>query len=426
MEIFFIVLLSAILVLSSTLEGSLLSINKLKTRILLDRREDAENLISFIEKNIDAILSTVIFINILSSLGILALTILFEEKYISFLFSNIYLRILGGFVVSIGIISFLQIIPKLITQTKPSIISIRLIKGLYYFSYIFFLTNKLFIFIARKLSYIFGIPQKAHEPAITEEEIKSIIEIGEEGGMVEESERKMIHGIFDLGDTMVREVMNPRVDMVCINQKSSLADAVELIKANHHSRIPVYKENIDNIVGILYAKDILEYINKEQFNKLITKDVMRPPMFVPETKLIIELLHEFRKSKMHLAIAVDEYGGTSGVVTIEDIIEEVIGEIQDEYDTDEEELYKQSENGYIIDAKMPIAEFKELLNIKENLEDEEDFDTLGGFAFAQFGRIPSIGEIFESHNVCFEVIDADEKRVKTLRITEKPSETMEE
>jgi len=426
MEIFFIVLLSAILVLSSTLEGSLLSINKLKTRILLDRREDAENLISFIEKNIDAILSTVIFINILSSLGILALIILFEEKYISFLFSNIYLRILGGFVVSIGIISFLQIIPKLITQTKPSIISIRLIKGLYYFSYIFFLTNKLFIFIARKLSYIFGIPQKAHEPAITEEEIKSIIEIGEEGGMVEESERKMIHGIFDLGDTMVREVMNPRVDMVCINQKSSLADAVELIKANHHSRIPVYKENIDNIVGILYAKDILEYINKEQFNKLITKDVMRPPMFVPETKLIIELLHEFRKSKMHLAIAVDEYGGTSGVVTIEDIIEEVIGEIQDEYDTDEEELYKQSENGYIIDAKMPIAEFKELLNIKENLEDEEDFDTLGGFAFAQFGRIPSIGEFFESHNVCFEVIDADEKRVKTLRITEKPSETMEE
>lgn len=426
MEIFFIAVLSVLAVLSSILEVSLSAIQKLKTKILLDKKDEAEPFIKFIEQHLCDIFCTVLTVNIFSSLGTLALLITFFHKYMPFLFTNIYTLILTAFIISIAIICVMQIIPKLIAVSQPSIISIRLVRVLYYISYIFIIPNKLFIFIADKFGLIFGFSKPSVEPPITEEEIKNIIEIGEEGGMVEENERKMIHSIFDLGNTMVREIMSPRVDMVCLNQKSSMADAIELIRANHHSRIPVYKDNIDNIVGILYAKDILEYVNNDQLSKLTLKEICRAPMFVPETKLITELLHEFRKSKMHIAIAVDEYGGTSGVVTIEDILEEIIGEIQDEYDTDEQDLYKEADNGYIIDAKMPITEFKELLHIKGDLEGEEDFDTLGGFAFAQFGYIPAIGETFESHNVLFEVIDADEKRVKTLRVTVIDSEKKEE
>ena len=175
--------------------------------------------------------------------------------------------------------------------------------------------------------------------------------------------------------------MSPRVEMICINQKSGLNEAVELIRANHHSRIPVFRDNIDNIVGVLFAKDILDHIHKDMFGKILVKDTMRhDPKFVPETKLVTDLLHEFRKSKTHLAIAVDEYGGTSGVITIEDILEEIIGEIRDEYDTDEQELYKEAEKGcYLIDAKFAISELKKLFEIEDSFEDEGDYDTLGGY-----------------------------------------------
>ena len=193
---------------------------------------------------------------------------------------------------------------------------------------------------------------------------------------------------------------------------------LRVIKVNHHSRIPVFKENIDNIVGLLYAKDILDYVDNDNFGKKLVRDVMHQPLFVPETKLISELLHELRETKTHLAIAVDEYGGTAGIVTIEDILEEIIGEIQDEYDTDEEALFvEEKENQYIFDAKISITEFKELFHIERTLKDEGDYDTLGGYVFSLLGRIPSTGEAFDDENISFEVLEADEKRIITLKVS---------
>ena len=324
------------------------------------------------------------------------------------------------FLCAILAMGLFNLVPKFISRRKPDMMPLFVIKWTYILSYALWVPNILFIKITDLICAAFGIEDTNIDTPITEEEIKAIIEMGEEEGTVEESERKMIHSIFDFGETIVREVMIPRVDMIAISHKTTLKDAVKLISVNHHSRIPVYNDNIDNIVGILFAKDILDYVDNENFQNKLVKDIMHKPMFIPETKLISELLHELRETNTHLAIAVDEYGGTSGIITIEDILEEIIGEIRDEYDTDEVDLYnKISENTYIIDAKIPIYEFKELLGIDEDVifKDEGDYDTLGGYVFALLGTIPSVGENFVRHNIEFEVHKANKNRVISLKVS---------
>ncbi len=415
MHLFILALIIFVRSVFSALEVALLSLNYIKTKYYLDKNPKLENTLDIWEKHSEHILTTLFTINALTQIGIIAyVCILLENFFQRFSTSHIVLTL----IVSIIIILICEIIPKLIAKRKPEIIPFILIKLLYYFSYLFIIPNRLFISLTNATGKLFGIQHTQTEQVITEEEIKTIIEMGEEEGTVEENERKMIHSIFEFADTIVREVMSPRVDMVCIEYTAKLIEAVKIVREHHHSRIPVYKENIDNIVGILYAKDILDYVASDQFDKIMLKDFMHTPMFVPETKLIHELLHEFRKTKTHLAIAVDEYGGTSGLVTIEDILEEIIGEIQDEYDTDEEELYRISPNGnYIIHAKMPITEFKELIGIEGDLEDESDYDTLGGYVFSQLGTIPKKGTVFVRHNIEFEVLEADRKRIKKLKVS---------
>ncbi|MCP5462096.1 MAG: HlyC/CorC family transporter [bacterium] len=313
---------------------------------------------------------------------------------------------------------FVVVLPELLLRRSPELISPLVIFPMYCVSLLFIPLVKCAEWIISLISIIFKIKVVQLDSSVTEEEIRTMVEIGEVAGTVEESERKMIHSIFDFGDTIVREVMSPRVEMECISQTASLLDAIALINAHHHSRIPVYKDNIDNIVGILYAKDVLNYVNTDRFSKVTIKDVMHPPMFVPETKLVSELLHEFRKLKTHLAIAVDEYGGTSGLVTIEDILEEIIGEIQDEYDTDEEVLYTAEKNGdYLVDARLSVAELLELLDIDDRaLEGDGEYDTVGGYVFSKLGNIPDVGEIITSDSLKIEVLEADKKSVKKLRI----------
>ncbi|GAM08133.1 hypothetical protein OR1_00404 [Geobacter sp. OR-1] len=257
---------------------------------------------------------------------------------------------------------------------------------------------------------------------VTEEEIQELMDAGEEEGIINEEENAMIRSIFALGDTVVREVMVPRTDMACIPIDAPVREALDTIIACGHSRIPVYDGTMDNIVGLLYAKDLLKLWGKED-NDIHIRSIMRSAMFIPESKNLEEMLQEFRKKRIHLAIVVDEYGGTSGLLTIEDLLEEIVGDIQDEYDTEEERLVEDEDGSVLADARLPIEELEEHFGIRI---EREKFDTVGGLAFHLTGRIPESGEVVSVDNLRITVLEADERRVIKVRVERVPEITGED
>jgi CBS domain containing-hemolysin-like protein len=248
---------------------------------------------------------------------------------------------------------------------------------------------------------------------VTEEEIQELINAGEEEGVVDEQEREMIRAIFELDHTVVREIMVPRTEMAAISAEASVQETIDAIIACGHSRIPVYDGTLDNIIGLLYAKDLLKSWGMTDC-EIQLRDLMRQPFFTPETKTLELLLQEFKKKKVHLAIVVDEYGGTSGLVTIEDLLEQIVGDIQDEYDM-EEDLYIHNPDGSLTtDARLPIEKLEEQLS----LEIERDkFDTVGGLVVLLADGIPMTGAVVVGNGLEIEILDADPRKVKRVRIT---------
>jgi CBS domain containing-hemolysin-like protein len=231
-------------------------------------------------------------------------------------------------------------------------------------------------------------------------------------GAVNEEEQEMIESIMELRDSDVSEIMTPRTEIEAVEHIATLAEIKALIGRIGHSRIPIYEDNIDNIIGVVYAKDLLHVGDYENFD---ARQVMREALFVPETKNLRDLLHEFRTRKVHMAIVLDEYGGTAGLVTIEDILEELVGEIVDEYDEDEPEpLTRIDANTVDIDARMRVDELNEELGIA--LPEEDDYETIGGFVFSHLGHIPQAGERCTHENVEIEVIDAEPRRIIRVRL----------
>lgn len=234
--------------------------------------------------------------------------------------------------------------------------------------------------------------------------------------IVEESERverqSMIEAIGDLDEMTVKEVMVPRIDVSFIPSDISLDEFYEIIKENGYSRYPVYQDNNDDVIGVLYAKDLLRKGIREKFD---AKDLMREPYFVPDSKHLDDLLRDFKLKKVHIAIAVDEYGGVSGIVCLEDILEVIVGEIQDEFDDDEEEdIKKLSDNKYLVDSRASIEDLNEELSVKLN---EDDFETVGGFVFELFGRIPLNGESVDYENINFKVTDIEGHKINKIEIS---------
>lgn len=262
------------------------------------------------------------------------------------------------------------------------------------------------------------IPKKWRK-GVTQEYIETIIDSGQETGLIDEDGNEMIHRILEMKDVVVREVMIPRTDILALEVGSSMDDITKLVVKAGHSRVPVYDETIDNVVGIVYAKDLLKYwISKTKNGKI--RDIMRKPLFVPETKNIDELFKELKSKRIHIAIVVDEYGGTSGLVTIEDLIEEIVGDIQDEHDVEEEEFAMVRENEYVADARIDIDELSEKLEIEIP---KEDYDTLGGFLVHMSNNIPSVMEEITYKNILFTVIEANERKVSKVGIKILPEST---
>lgn len=251
-----------------------------------------------------------------------------------------------------------------------------------------------------------------------EEELRSFVESETEEGTIEAEEREMIEGIFEFGDTTVKEVMVPRIDMVCAEIDMPQQELLEVIKESRHSRIPIYQERIDNIKGVLNVKDLLFYLGTEQPWSI--SDIMRTPYFVPETKTLDNLLAEFKREKVHMAIVVGEYGGTSGLVTMEDILEEIVGEIQDEYD-EEEPLFHWQDEGrlLVVDARIDIEDLNFVLNVELP---QNGYETLGGFIYNQLGHVPNPGEILSFESLVITIKEVDGQRITRVTIEKRETD----
>ena len=248
---------------------------------------------------------------------------------------------------------------------------------------------------------------------LSHEELRTLVEVGEDEGVLEEDEKRMIHQIMEFGETTVKEVMVPRIDMACLPHDSSVDEAIEVIRSEGHSRVPIYRERVDNVVGILYAKDLLHALQGSQRAHALDQ-LARLPYFVPEGKKIEELLHEFQTGRIHMAIVVDEYGGTAGLVTLEDILEEIVGEIQDEFDS-EAPLHRQATDGsWIIDSSLSPEEANELLG-EEILPTEEDYETLGGFIYKLAGEVPKASMSFDHLGWRFTVMTMKRHRIGLVK-----------
>jgi len=249
---------------------------------------------------------------------------------------------------------------------------------------------------------------------VTEDQIRALIETGQAQGVLERTEQEMISSIFELGEKTVAEVMVPRTDIVGLDVETSAQELLDRITTVGHSRIPVYEGSADNIIGILYVKDVFRRIARGD-RQLALRQFLRPAVFVPETKKVDALLREMQRDKVHIAIVVDEYGGTAGLVTIEDLVEEIVGEIRDEYDVEHELVLPVSETEALMDARIPFEDVRETFGLE--VEPTEAYDTLGGFVTAQLGRFPRQGESFEAAGARFVVETIEGKRIRRVRVT---------
>ena len=269
---------------------------------------------------------------------------------------------------------------------------------------------------------LFQITESRNLVTITEEELINLVDASQRAGEIEKDESEMIHSVFEFGETMVREIMVPRVDMLALEVNTPLDTAADSLLQSGFSRVPVYEGQIDNIIGMLYTKDMLQaWRGGDEVSSL--NSLLRSARFVPETKKVDELLDEMQAARIHISIVVDEYGGVAGLVTLEDIIEEIFGEIQDEYDGSEEELWEEVAPGeYVFDGRTLLVEINEIMEIELP---PEDADTIGGLIFARIGSVPEMGDVLDEAGAVFEVVSLQERRVHKVRAVMKPLETEE-
>ncbi|RPI69923.1 MAG: HlyC/CorC family transporter [Ignavibacteriales bacterium] len=344
----------------------------------------------------------------------LALDIIQSTNY-----SKEFILTLQIIVLTILIILFSELTPKVWALKNPVLFSKSVAIPLYWFCLVIFPLAETITELIR--SVVSKIKFDSGKAAFSSEEITELAELGHEVGALEEEEHGIIQSIVDFRSVAVHEIMIPRVDITSVEARTNLEELIELIKESGHSRIPLYKENLDEILGIIYAKDVLKYMlngNKNEFN--INK-IARKPMYIPRTKMINDLMYEFQEKKMHIAIVVDEFGGTAGLITLEDIIEEIIGEIRDEYDKEENPVIKIDDYKYIVLGRISFEELNELLNTNIKVENE-DFETLAGLVLNQAGHIPKEGYNFTLENFKFTVKEVTRKRIIKILVEKLSSE----
>ncbi|MTI49414.1 hemolysin family protein [Sporosalibacterium faouarense] len=407
-----IVLLSLSGIFSGS-ETALTSITAAKIRQLKDHDEKSAKVLKKIKKQLNKILTTILIGN--NIVNIAATAILTQLTSEIFTGSGGSATLIATGIMTILILIFGEITPKTFAAQNPEKIAVKVSNPLLFLSKILrpiiFILTKITGFVIK----ILGGDVGENSPFVTEEEIRSMVDVGEEEGVLRHQEKEMIEGIFDIDDTDVADVMVPRIDIVASSEDEPIKKVLDMIITYGHSRIPVFKDTIDNITGIVYAKDILPFVSSSgtEIEEKTISGLMRKAYYVPETKKVSHLLRELQQKKIHMAIVLDEYGGTEGLVTIEDILEEIVGDILDEYDNEIDMIEKIEENKYLIKAEVSLEEINEIFDIDLP---EDDFDSLGGYIFSFLGRVPVQGDMIEIEDLSMTVVKLHNRRIKQIEV----------
>lgn len=418
--IMFLILVNAFF---ASAEMAIISLNKNKLKLLIDEGNEKAKLLAKLKEEPTRLLSTIqvgitlagFFSSASAATGISDhLARILSKNNIPY--SNTISIIFVTIVLSYITLVFGELFPKRIALQKAETIAMLCVKPITYISKIAMPFVKLLSASTNILVRIAGLGKEDLDEKVSKEEIRSLVNVGQEHGVINEIEKDMINSIFEFDDIIASQVMTPRTEVYLINIDVPVSEYIDELLEEHYSRIPVYQGDIDNIIGILYMKDFFMQARKSGFDHVDIKSILQPPYFIPETKNIDDLFREFQASKRHMAILIDEYGGFSGVVTIEDLIEEIMGNIADEYDEDELEIEKIDNNTYIINGMLSIEDFNEYfaVDIPKN-----DYDTIGGFILDILGRIPeSVDESsIQYENLVFKIMDIKEKRIERIKIS---------
>lgn len=312
-----------------------------------------------------------------------------------------------------------ELVPKKIAMQVPEKISFKIVDILLLFSKLFAPLVKILSVSTNAVVRLLGFNPHADEETVTEEEIRMMVDVGGEKGVIEDVQKEMINNIFEFDDLDAGDIMTHRTDMVAVEVGDDLSEVVDTAVSEGYSRIPVYEDDQDNIIGIVYVKDLLAYVGKKMPAKSL-RDIMRTPMYVPESKICGDLFKEMTEKRTQMAVVVDEYGGTAGIVTLEDIVEAIVGNIQDEYDDEDEEISKINETTFTIDGMTNLEEVAELTGTE--LPDGS-YDTVAGFIIKELGLLPEEGKTYEVNykNLKLTVLSVDERRIDKVRVEILPS-----
>lgn len=416
-----LVVLLALSAIFSSAETAFLSTNKIRLRNLQEDGEKKAGLVLDLLENQNRLISTLLVGNNIVNISSSALATKMATDY----FGDAGVGIATG-IMTLLVLVFGEVVPKNLAAAHAEGWAMFVAPFIKLVSVILtplvFLLTKLSDTVVR-----FSKKNEEEDPTITEDEFKILVNVGQEEGVFDESETEMINSIMEFDETYVKAIMVPRIDIVAVDVDDSINDVLRLIIDGGHSRIPAYEESIDNIVGILYAKDIFEHLNAN-FDELKVKELIRDAYYIPETKKVSDLLNELRLKKVHMAIILDEYGGTNGLVTIEDLIEEIIGDIQDEYDVEEDLIVMHSDNQLVADARAPIGDVEEAFDMEldEEILEDSEADTIGGLAFEHLGGIPEVNDEVTVGRFLIRIINVSGRRITKVEVTLLPPEEEED
>lgn len=382
-----------------------------------ENRHAADSKILELKEDSERLLATILISNNFVNVAIIMLlnfffskTLIFgDSRLLEFLFMTVLLTFL--------LLLFGEIMPKIYSSQHTLSFCRMVAPSFVWMEKLFWPLSSLLV-RSRKLATKVVHKEKR---TISVDELEQALELTDKKYIAEE--QNMLEGIIRFGGEMAREIMTPRMDIVDLDMKAPYPDVLRCIVESNYSRIPVYADSRDNIKGVLYIKDLLPHLNKPA--NFRWQSLIRPPYFVPETKMIDDLLGDFQKNKVHIAIVVDEFGGTSGIVTMEDIIEEIVGEINDEYDEDERQYVRLNANTYVFEAKVLLTDFFRIMKLDDDFfeEVEGEADTLAGLLLEIKGEFPELHEIIKYKNYCFEVLEMDDRRILKIKVTVENPET---
>jgi CBS domain containing-hemolysin-like protein len=404
-EVIGIVLLLAAVALMAASETAITRTNRVHAYHLVEEGRRGANSLQRITENPPPFLNVVLLLTMLATVGGTALATDIARRHV-----HHFGELIATIAMTLLLFVFAEVTPKTFAIQQTDRVALRVAPVLVALTRVFGPVARVLLKVANVIMPGRGLPQG---PYVTEQEIKTMVEVASDEEQIEEEEKELIHSIFEFGDAIVREVMVPRPDVMALDVSSSLQEVQDFVLQQGFSRIPIFREDLDDIVGVIYAKDVLKALRQGNGDVALT-DIVRPARFVPESKKCAELLREMQRKKFHIALVTDEYGSISGLVTLEDLLEELVGEITDEYDRDEPLMIPVGEGRYRVDGRLPIDELNEQLDVDLP---QEEWDTVGGLMMHLLGAIPSEGQEVSYDNIRFKAERVQGRRIARVLVT---------